>query len=264
MAVINQDAIAQPGWTDALLRALEADPRAGLATAKVLLQSDPTRVNAAGNSPHFTGITPCRGFGQPSSDFTAVEEVPAISGCAFAFRRTLLLDLGGFDGDFFLYFEDTDLSLRVQLAGYSCVLAPDAEVLHDFEPRFSAAKLRLLERNRLTSWLKLFRWRTLLLLAPALLLTELVSTGFALLSGPRALAARFRGVGEVFGGLPAILQARRQVQATRRLDDRELLSRLDAKLDIGEMAHGLGGAVMAAVNPLYQACYRVALAAIRW
>jgi len=152
----------------------------------------------------------------------------------------------------------------VQLAGYRCLLVPEAQVLHDFEPRFSAAKLRLLERNRLTSWLKLFRWRTLLLLAPAMLLTEVVSTGFAVLTGPRAVAARLRGVGEVFRGLSAILAARRQVQATRRIGDRELLGRLDASLDIGEMDHGLGGAAMAAVNPLYRTCYRVALSAIRW
>lgn len=41
-----------------------------------------------------------------------VWDVPIVSGCFMLFRRDVLLKLGGFSPDYFLYFEDFDLSLR--------------------------------------------------------------------------------------------------------------------------------------------------------
>ena len=39
-------------------------------------------------------------------------------------------DIGLFDEDFFLLYEDVDLSFRAQLRGYKCLYAPDASVYH--------------------------------------------------------------------------------------------------------------------------------------
>ena len=264
LAVINQDAVAMPGWAGELAQALDARPDAGMATAKVLIRANPSVVNAAGNNPHFTGITPCRGFGQPSADFRTVEEVPAISGAAFLVRRELLLELGGFDASFFLYFEDTDLSLRMRLAGHPCVLAPAAEVLHEFAPSFSPAKLLWLERNRLTAWFKIFRWRTLVLLAPALLLTELIVLAYAASRGSKSVAAKVRAYREILDRLPATLASRSRVQASRRLSDSELLPGLDDELDVQEMGHGLGRLAMIVVNPFFRAWYRLARSIVSW
>jgi GT2 family glycosyltransferase len=163
LAIVNQDVESTPGWIDALVTALEHHPEAGLATPTVLIR-DESRVNACGNAPHYTGITVCRGYGRAIGGSAHPQEVPAISGAAFVVRRSVYEALGGFDAAFFLYFEDTDLSLRAQLAGWRCLWVPTAVVLHDFAPHFSAEKVFLLERNRWMSWLKLFRWRTLALL----------------------------------------------------------------------------------------------------
>jgi GT2 family glycosyltransferase len=58
------------------------------------------------------------------------EEVFAFCGGAVAFRREALLDVGYFDDDFFMYYEDTDLSWRMQSAGWKVLYEPTAVTRH--------------------------------------------------------------------------------------------------------------------------------------
>lgn len=53
-----------------------------------------------------------------------------LSGCCLALRRDALRALGGFDPDFFLYHEETDLCLRARRAGYKIGWCAEAEVFH--------------------------------------------------------------------------------------------------------------------------------------
>jgi N-acetylglucosaminyl-diphospho-decaprenol L-rhamnosyltransferase len=61
-------------------------------------------------------------------------ELPAhpdwVSGCFMAFRSEVYQELGGFDEQYFLYCEDVDICLRLQLAGYKMVEA-DFSIVHD-------------------------------------------------------------------------------------------------------------------------------------
>ena len=43
--MVDQDAVVEPGWLEALIAALEANPRAGLVTSKVLLLDQPDRIH---------------------------------------------------------------------------------------------------------------------------------------------------------------------------------------------------------------------------
>ena len=264
LAILNQDLVCRPGWLEHLVSALEADPTAALVTPKILLRADPSLVNACGNAPHFTGLTPCRGYREPSTAFTSIEPIAAVSGAAFVIRRTVFQSLGGFDARFFLYLEDTDLSLRALLAGHRLLLVPEAEVLHEFTPRFTAEKLFWLERNRLAMLLKVFRVRTLLLLSPMLVLVELAVWCFALTRGPRHLVAKARALGSVSARLPDILAHRQRVQATRRRPDRALLCALTAEIQLDEMESPRACIAMALVSPLLRGWYAVCRTVVHW
>ena len=64
----------------------------------------------------------------------------------------MLDEIGGFDEDFFLYSEDTDLGLRARWAGWKCLYVPEAVVDHRYSHsagRVSPLKAYLVERNRL-------------------------------------------------------------------------------------------------------------------
>lgn len=265
LAFLNPDTLVSPCWLQALIAALESDPGAGLATSKLLLLAERDLVNTCGNELHFTGLTLCRGMGAQEANFNRTEEVAAVSGAAFAMRRDLFESLGGFDGDFFLYLEDTDLSLRARLAGYRCLVVPSSVVYHDYQLAFGPVKVFCLERNRYLLLLKSFRWRTLLVLLPALLLSELVAWGFLLLSDWRWCTSKLRAYAWILTHLPAVLNSRARTQAIRRRSDRDLLAACTYRLDFAQT--GSGRAVSAArliFNPLFWALYRATMAVVRW
>ncbi len=60
-------------------------------------------------------------------------EVRNICGGHVLLRRDAVDKAGGlFDPDFFVYFEDTDLSLRLKKAGYRCAIHPRARAVHSY------------------------------------------------------------------------------------------------------------------------------------
>jgi GT2 family glycosyltransferase len=63
--------------------------------------------------------------------FTEAKEVDCVSGCAMMIRRDLLNELGGFDEDYFMYFEETDFCVRARRRGKRVHHAPVGEFVHD-------------------------------------------------------------------------------------------------------------------------------------
>ena len=120
------------------------------------------------------------------------EEVLFPSGSAAMYRRTMLEEIGGFDGDFFLYCEDTDLGLRALWAGWRCLYVPDAIVEHRYSHsagRASALKAYYVERNRLYVAVKNFPLR-MLALTPFIAIQRYVWHVIYMLQG-RGKAAEF-------------------------------------------------------------------------
>ncbi|MBM4431359.1 MAG: glycosyltransferase family 2 protein [Chloroflexi bacterium] len=265
LAFLNPDTVVEAGWLQALIAALEADAQAGLATSKILLLSDPARINTCGNEMHYTGLTLCRGLGRERESFPTVEEVSAVSGAAFAVRRELFQALGGFDPDLFMYMEDTDLSWRARLAGRTCLCVPSSVVLHDYALRFGPDKTFYQERNRYLLLLKGLRWRTLLLLLPALLLAEVVTWGFVLLREPRRLGNKLRAYAWIVSHWSHIQRKRQQAQSSRRVRDRQLLARCTFRLDYGQAGRGpIARLASWLFDPLFGAWQRLALALMGW
>jgi GT2 family glycosyltransferase len=247
VAGLNQDTEADAGWLAELVAALDGDPDLGLATSRVCHFERRDLVNTCGNEVHVTGVGFCRGLDRPAAEFEAAVEVAAISGCAFAAPRSLLERLGGFDEAFFMYMEDTDLSLRSWISGAPVAYVPASIVYHRYELRTSPAKFERLEANRWAMLLKDLRWSSLLALAPALALGELVMWAYALGAGPRYLAAKGRAWGRVISGWRGLMRRRRAAQAERRTGDGVLLGRLTPHLPVEQLLSGrhsraLGGA----------------------
>jgi len=230
LAFLNPDTVVERGWLDALIIALEDNPASGLATSKILLLDDPDHINTCGIDVHFTGLALCRGLGLHRTALAQAGEVGAISGDAFAIRRDLFEALGGFDGRFFLYMEDTDLSWRARMAGYRCLYAPASVVYHQYTLRFGSQKTFYQERNRYVMLLKGLRWPTLLLLLPALLLSELITWIFVLLRDRSRMANKVHAYSWILQHWKVIMNQRRRTQAMRRVCDRDLIGQCTHRL----------------------------------
>lgn len=191
-ATLNDDAIPEPGWLEALLQAIESRPDAGMCASAIRLPGG-TQLDSAGMLISGDGTSKQRGNLQPPEAFAAPEEVLCPSGCAALYRREMLEQIGMFDEDFFLYCEDTDLGLRGRWAGWTCLYAPDAVVEHRYSQTAGAdswVKAYYVERNRLFVLLKNFPIR-LLARVPAASCSRYFWHLVSALTG-RGSAARFR------------------------------------------------------------------------
>lgn len=260
LVFLNQDTQVLPGWLSGLLNALERNDAVALATSKLLLMSQPDKINACGQDIHYTGLNFSRGFLCASGQFSEPEVVGAVSGASFAVRRDVWEELGGFDEDLFMYFEETDLSWRAQLAGYQCLYAPTSVAYHDYRssrPGFS--RLYYSKRNRYILLLKNWCLPTLLLLSPGIILAELVDWGYTALIGSYALRAKLSACGWILANLPKIKRARRSAQAKRKLPDAVILRSRTYQLKPREITGGIiGRLLVAACNPLFMINYWIA------
>jgi GT2 family glycosyltransferase len=265
LVFLNPDTTVESGWLDALVAPLAADDRTGLTTARILLMSDPERLNTCGCNIHVTGLTLCRGMGRARDTYMQRDEVGAISGAAFAIRAELFERLGGFDETMFLYLEDTDLSWRARLAGWQTAYVPESVVLHDYELRITPLKVFWEERNRYLMLLKSLRWPTLLLLAPVYLLAEIITWTFVLLKDRHNVRNKLRAYSWVMANWRLILRKRRETQARRETSDRAMLKSTGFRLDFGQASGGLVAAAARLIfDPLFFVMRAVLLALVWW
>ena len=265
LAFLNPDTVVEAGWLGTLVEALEADPQVGLATSKILLLADPGRINTCGNEMHYTGLTLCRGLGMDHEAYSEPAEVSAVSGAAFAVRKDVYEALGGFDESFFLYMEDTDLSWRARLAGYKCLYVSQSVVHHDYGLHFGPDKTLYQERNRYLMLLKGLRWRTLLILLPALAIAEVITWSFVLLRERRHRTNKLRAYAWIVTHWGQVMRSRRQAQSMRKVPDRDLIADCTHRLAYDQTGEGIGARLAQRVfDPLFYILQRVALAVIRW
>lgn len=251
LVFLNPDTEVLGGWLQAMIEPLIEDPTVGMVTPKVLLRSNPEKINVAGLDVHLSGISMCRGADAAGTSFRQTEEVAAISGVAFAVRRAVFEELGEFDPSFFLYMEDVDISLRAWLSGYKCLYLPQAVVLHDYELTLDPRKTFFVERGRYWILLKYFKWRTLFALLPTLMLAEVITWGWVLLKRPGAIPQKLRACWWVVRNWRKIANRRKYLQKTRIISDAELLEHLSWSLDFRQLAGGsLAKAAKIVFNPL--------------
>ena len=101
-------------------------------------------INNAGSIVLTAGYGADRGYQEVDrGQYDTTEDVFALCGCAVALRTEAGAAVGWFDDDFFLYYEDTDLSWRLRAAGWRLSYEPTAVVRHihaassvEWSPRF--------------------------------------------------------------------------------------------------------------------------------
>jgi GT2 family glycosyltransferase len=232
IATLNDDAVAHPGWLEALLAVMERHADAGMCASQVRLFGE-NCLDSAGMLVSRDGSSKQRGHGKPPEDFPVTEETLFPSASAALYRRALLEELGGFDDRFFLYCEDTDLGLRARWAGWKCLYVPQAVVEHHYSHtagRASPLKAYYVERNRLFVLAKDFP-ASMLLAAPWVALWRYLWHAWYILQG-RGSAARFRAEGHagpkmiwyvirahaaLLANAPRLWRQRRDIRARARI-----------------------------------------------
>jgi GT2 family glycosyltransferase len=128
---LNNDDIVDKKWLINLVRVLNSSPNIGVVCGKRLKYGTNRILDSAGGGriSFLTGRTPVTGANEPDSkvyDYQKeVEWAPVITT-----RRSILREIGLVDPDYYIYYEDSDFSLRVARSGYKIVFVPSAVYWH--------------------------------------------------------------------------------------------------------------------------------------
>jgi GT2 family glycosyltransferase len=228
VAVLNNDAYVAPSWLQELDSAMLASPDAAACTSKDLLAERPSHLHHAGGRLTWAGAAWDIGYAQPDGPpFNTPRPVGTFSGAAALIRKQPFLSVGGFDPHFFLYNEDSDLSWRFWLSGYTVQYVPSAVAYHEYGAtgggRLASFRVYHAQRNRVSSMLKNAGLSRLPLALVWSLLFDLVRCVYFLRHGRFTLVwALLAGSGASFGQLGQSWKARATVQRHRRVSDSTL------------------------------------------
>lgn len=187
IALLNNDAVAAPDWIAELVAAAAADPRIGACASMMRFADRPEIVENAGIVMLHGGEAIPRGRGRPLGEFGAPCDLLGACGGAVLYRSAALRAVGVFRGEFFLNFEDVDLSLRLLACGWRCRYVPTASVRHGLnrsiaKVRDDAFAVRSI-RNMDFAYLVNMPWQALALGAPWLALSWVAAPAACLLVG---------------------------------------------------------------------------------
>lgn len=235
----NNDCTAEPAWIAALVESLDRHPEAGSIASRMMQARRPGVMDAAGDSMSLVAWNV--GRGEPwGPRFAVGREVLSACAGAAAYRRALFDAVGWFDETYFAWFEDVDLGLRAQLAGFRCWYEPAAVVHHlgsATADRVGASKAFYTARNALLLFFKTMPLRRLVPWAPLMLLWPLINPVLQ----RRPFGPYLRAWLAFWHMLPATLRGRRAVYARGHGEVARVLGLLDSPLhDIRRALRGPG------------------------
>ena len=160
---LNPDLFLEPRYIENVAAALEADKAAGWAQGKILFEGGPPDVIYSAGHVMFSDYhAENRGYGRVDDGaYEKQEEIFGANGAAAFYRRRMLESIAVqgeyYDELFFLYWDDVDLDVRANAAGWHCLFVPTARARHvgaaSGGPRMDRVKVEQ-RKNRYLSVLK--------------------------------------------------------------------------------------------------------------
>ena len=235
--IFNIHTVLEPDCVREMIKAAERDNKIGAVQSRMMLWPDKNKISSLGNATHFLGFGYCLGYqeewhGQAGNG----SDIFYPSGSSFLIKCEVLEKVGLFDEEFWMYNEDQELGWRIWLAGYKCVLAPQAMLYNKYEFQRSIKKFYWMDRNRIISILICYKTLTLLLVFPAFIIMEFglilfsIKTGWlkeklrvwAYFLNPRTWAYLYR--------------ARKEVQSLRQVKDKDIVKLISGRIWYQEVA----------------------------
>src|SRR3989344_5443038 len=223
--LLNPDTLVEKDFLEPLVYAMETDKQIAVCQPAVYLLQDPTKLNLTGKRTHFLGFDWIKDYN--SSSLPPSGNITSFSGCGVLLKRKILKRTGLFDPEYFMYYEDSDLSWRLKLFGYKIEFVPTSKMYHDYKyipvENYQPLKKKLFynERNRLLTIFKNYSINTLLLILPSMIFMEI---GLVLLSFSEGwVSEKLRSYFSIWQLLPHIQKERNSIQKMRVVSDKDIV-----------------------------------------
>lgn len=225
LALLNADAFPEPDWLENLMHAAEKNPDFSSFSSRQIQATARDLLDGAGDAYHITGLAWRRYYNRAVQEYGQQKE-DVFSACPAAalYSRESFLHVGGFDEDYFSYFEDVDLGFRLRLNGEKCLYVPDAVVHHvgsastskrsDFSVYYGY-------RNLIWTFVKNMPSPLIWIFLPMHLAAMLFFATYLTLRGQGK--AIWKAIFDALLGLPRMLEKRRAIQKNKRIEAVDLL-----------------------------------------
>lgn len=233
VALLNPDAFPDPDWLEQLLEAAKLHPDVAAFGSRQLCQGNPEILDGIGDGYHVSGYVWRKRHGDRLKKKDLIpQEIFSPCAAASLYRRKLLIDVGGFDEDYFCYVEDVDLGFRLRLAGHKVLYVSDAVVHHvgsaSTGGQHSDFSIYHGHRNLVWTYVKDMPGALFWLFLPLHILLNLVSVVWFISRGKGRVILRSKR--DAIKGLPRIWAKRRNIQAMRVASIWDIWQVLDKKL----------------------------------
>jgi GT2 family glycosyltransferase len=216
---LNNDTKVNPSWLIPLLKTMEGDAGVAIVQSKLVsLKDNGKTIDSRGDFADTYGSMFCRDQGLSNSPETDKdEEVFGARGAAMMIRRDIFFEVGMFDPDFFMGYEDADLSWRVRLSGWKVMYVPTSVVYHEGGGTFSPARAYHNPKNLFMLQFKNQTTRTLAVHLPPVILVNSIGLLSNIINKRYAQTMyTLRAYEWLFSNLPLICTKRAFVQTLRR------------------------------------------------
>lgn len=235
--ITGPDVVLEKGCINHLMKAFDEYPDAIVTAAKILRAEDHNCIQSAGCSIHFAGHQILHGWFQKNDTYREARTVHGAIPTATFDSTACIIDLekfagiDNFDEDFFLYSFEIEVGMRAKILGnYSILYIPEAVAIHgtgsegaSFWGTTRYPPLRAYEstKNRWLTILKLYSFKSILLLSPAIFIYELAVIYFFI--SQSVFKAYLKGILWNIVHLPHIMRKRQRIQNCRKANDSQVL-----------------------------------------
>ncbi len=220
LVFLDNDTVVEPDWLSRLIEPLESDPIIAAAQSKLLQMSNPRVIDSIGDFIDRQGFGYSLGQGEvDEGQYDDAREIFSPRTACAIVRKSIFEEVGGFDEDFHVDWEDVDLGWRIRLLGYRIVSAPLSRV-HHFVGGTKRRTAYHIPKNTITLIVKNYSTPYLLRCLPSLVGWWL-STIFFVRRASHTLAV-LRGLVWPLIHFRAVWKKRIAIQEKRKIGDREL------------------------------------------
>lgn len=235
--LLNDDTIQEPLWIRKLIEVAENDKDIAFLQPKVRSLRNKEffeYAGAAGGYMDIYGYTMCQGriffeLEKDNGQYDKKRQIFWASGVAICIKNSVLKKIGYLDEDFFIYYEETDLCWRANIAGYKCLYVPASVIYHlgsatmgDLKKKVTFRKAFLIHRNAWITLFKNYSTKHLFRIIWFKLLLEIMAIGRYLLTEPKRGFAIISANFLILFNLKSLIKKHNEVQKMRKVSDDEI------------------------------------------
>lgn len=237
---LDNDTEADPNWISNAVKYFESDSCIGILQCKLLMMKNKKQFDYAGEYLSSLGFLIHRASYKEDDrgQYDHPDEILAAKSAGMFIRRDVFEKIGGFDADYFIFMEETDLGWRAWLVGYRAIFAYDSVVFHHFssikkivDPSFNNYLVRFHgTKNYILTLYKNLSFKNLIIILPKHIFLWIGLATYLLLKGNFASSKNImKGVLWNVKNCREGYAKRKNIQRNRVISDKKLFEKVYQK-----------------------------------